>query len=104
MLSPLRGRRQARRWARATGGRRAAAAMADYQLAATELALAHQRAERGVIGPAQFDERSRNLLALMRAARDGFFRQQRASATPPWEWEGYSGFGRNWHGPGTPQG
>jgi RsiW-degrading membrane proteinase PrsW (M82 family) len=102
MLSTLRGRRQARRWARATGGRRAAAAMTDYQLAATELALAHQRAERGVIGPAQFDRRSHDLLALMARARDVVFAHQREPATPPWERAGRSGFGRHRHPPGVP--
>ncbi|HEY6279921.1 MAG TPA: PrsW family intramembrane metalloprotease [Streptosporangiaceae bacterium] len=69
MLSTLRGRREARRWARRTGGQPAARAMASYQLAATELALVHQRAGRGVIGPARFDERRQSLLALMSAAR-----------------------------------
>ena len=44
MLSTLSERRQARRWARRTGGRPLARAMVAYQLAATELALAHQRA------------------------------------------------------------
>src|ERR1700761_8477880 len=39
MLASLRGRSAARRWARASGGLPAARAMADYQLAATELAL-----------------------------------------------------------------
>ena len=37
MLSTLRERRAARQWARSTGGRAAAAAIADYQLAATGL-------------------------------------------------------------------
>ena len=45
MLCTLRGRREARRWARRTGGRPLARAMVAYQLAATELALAHQRAD-----------------------------------------------------------
>jgi RsiW-degrading membrane proteinase PrsW (M82 family) len=102
MLSTLRARRNARRWARATGGRRAATAMTDYQLAATELALAHQRAERGVIGPAQFDQRCRDLLALMAAARNVFLARQRAATPPPWAPEGHSGFGRHRAGPGQP--
>jgi nitroreductase len=69
MLSRLRGRRRARLWALRTGGRPAARAMTNFQLAATELALMHQRAERGLIDPAPFEERRRNLLTLMAAAR-----------------------------------
>ena len=76
--------------------------MAGYQLAATELALAHQRAERGVIGPAQFAERSRDLLALMATAREVFFRHQRPPVPPPWERGGLSGFGRHRYPPGAP--
>jgi hypothetical protein len=76
--------------------------MADYQLAATELALAHQRAERGVIGPAQFDQRCRDLLALMAAARDVFLARQRSPAPPPWAPQGHSGFGRHRTHPAGP--
>ena len=49
MLSTLRERHAARRWARLTGGRAAGQAMEDYQLAATELALVHLRLQRGII-------------------------------------------------------
>jgi RsiW-degrading membrane proteinase PrsW (M82 family) len=69
MLSTLRGRRAARRQARAAGGAAAARAMTDYQLAATELALAHQRAERGLLTGRQFAMRQRDLLRLMTAER-----------------------------------
>lgn len=72
MLSTLRGRRAARLRARRTGGRAAARAMTDYQLAATELALVHQRADRGMIDAASFADRCRALLALMAAARQRF--------------------------------
>ncbi len=102
MLSTLRGRRAARQWARGTGGRTAARAMADYQVAATELALVHQRAERGVIDVACFDERCRALLSLMAAARDTFFRHQTAPSIPPWQRRGGSGFGRREVPPGAP--
>ena len=102
MLSTLRSRREARCWARATGGRPAAAAMTDYQLAATELALAHQRAERGVISAAQFAERSRGLLALMVAARNVCFAHQRQPRTPPWAYPGEPGAGRHRYPPGMP--
>ena len=93
MLSTLRGRRQARLWARRTSGRTAAYAMTDYQLAATELALVHQRAERGLIDVAGFDERSHGLLTLMAMARDSFFARQAGPGSPPWARHGHSGFG-----------
>jgi protease PrsW len=102
MLSTLRGRRAARQWARGSGGRTAARAMADYQVAATELALVHQRAERGVIDVARFDERCHALLSLMAAARDTFFRYQSAPSSPPWQRQGGSGFGRREAPPGAP--
>ncbi len=75
MLSTLRGRRAARLRARSTGGRTVARAVIDYQLAATELALVHQRAERGVIDVPVFDGRCRDLLALMAMARDAYSRE-----------------------------
>jgi len=71
----LRARRAARLHARTTGGAAVARAVTDYQLAATELALVHQRAERGMIDVSRFDGRCRDLLALMTAARDSFPRQ-----------------------------
>jgi malate dehydrogenase len=49
MLSTLAARRQARDWARRTGGTGAAHAMRDYQQAATELALLHDRVARGAV-------------------------------------------------------
>ena len=70
MLCTLRERRQARRWARRTGGRPLARAMVAYQLAATELALAHQRAERGGATPGEFEERRRALTGVMASARE----------------------------------
>ena len=84
MLSTLRSRRRARLWARSTGGAGAARAMTDYQQAATELALVHQRADRGLIGVARFDERCRGLLTLMAMARDAFLRQHPGPSSPPW--------------------
>src|SRR5918992_1042408 len=57
MLGRLSTRRAARRWARLIGGHTAARAMGDYQLAATELALLHQRAERGTAEPTWFEQR-----------------------------------------------
>jgi RsiW-degrading membrane proteinase PrsW (M82 family) len=72
MLASLPARRAARRWARASGGLPAAAAMSDYQLAATELALARAKADRGVIDFNAFAEREHSLLTLMAVARQAF--------------------------------
>ena len=92
MLSTLRGRRIARNWARASGGMASANAMADYQLAATELALLHQRAERRVIDPQQFEHRRHDLLGLMQLARNAFLSRRPEPPMPPWAPEGHSGF------------
>jgi protease PrsW len=92
MLSTLRDRRAARNWARASGGRLAAAAMTDYQLGATELAMLHQLAERGVIEPVTFERRRHDLLALMHLARMAFLRRRPEPPPPPWAVQGPSGF------------
>jgi hypothetical protein len=70
MLCTLAGRREARRWARAAGGRPLARAMVAYQLAATELALAHQRLRRGGVTPGEFEERRQALAGVMASARE----------------------------------
>jgi RsiW-degrading membrane proteinase PrsW (M82 family) len=75
MLSSLPARGTARRWARAVGGRPASAAMSDYQLAATELALARAKADRGVLSFNAFAEREHSLLSLMAVARHAFTRR-----------------------------
>lgn len=103
MLSTLRERRAARAWARTAGGRPAAAAMTDYQLAATELALTHQRAERGLLTGGRFAERRSALLSLMTVARDTFFHHQPEPPVPPWAQPGQSGFSSRRHGPGQHQ-
>jgi RsiW-degrading membrane proteinase PrsW (M82 family) len=72
MLSSLRARSTARRWARAVGGHPASAAMSDFQLAATELALARAKADRGVLDFNSFAEREHSLLGLMAVARHAF--------------------------------
>ncbi|HXP53443.1 MAG TPA: PrsW family intramembrane metalloprotease [Streptosporangiaceae bacterium] len=84
MLSSLPGRKQARAWARSTGGMAAATAMGDYQLAATELALLHQKAGRGVISRRQFSQAQQGLLGLMQQARGQFVRRQPAPSPTPW--------------------
>jgi protease PrsW len=92
MLSTLHGRRSARNWARLNGGGPSAAAMTDYQLAATELAMLHQRAERGVIGYEEFEARRQALLGLMQAARIAFLSRRPRPPVPPWAAAGPSGF------------
>jgi protease PrsW len=72
MLASLRTRHRARAWATARGGLRAGVAMGDYQLAATELALLHAKADAGLVTDAAFARRQRDLIALMRIARDSF--------------------------------
>lgn len=69
MLSALSRRNQARQWAKAHGGKRGARAMSDYQLAATELGLLHERAARGMIDEQTFHREQRALLECMSASR-----------------------------------
>jgi RsiW-degrading membrane proteinase PrsW (M82 family) len=82
MLGTLGERREARRWARSAGGRPLARAMAAYQLAATELALAHQRAHRGGATPAEFEERRRALTGVMAPAHEMIWRPRHGAAGP----------------------
>jgi hypothetical protein len=86
MLASLRARAQARTWARTTGGLPATAAMGDYQLAATELALARAKSARGVLTPDHFATRERDLLGLMSIARHAFSRRmpRHTDAPAPW--------------------
>jgi RsiW-degrading membrane proteinase PrsW (M82 family) len=72
MLASLRARSAARRWARGSGGLAGARAMADFQLAATELALACGRADRGLLDFNTFAAREHALLSLMAVARHDF--------------------------------
>jgi RsiW-degrading membrane proteinase PrsW (M82 family) len=92
MLGNIGLRRRARQWARMAGGAHAARAMGDYQLAATELALLHQRAERGVADPAWFYRRRLDLMNLMHVARQAFQVRQTRPLLPPWAGPGQSGF------------
>ncbi|MEU3167376.1 PrsW family intramembrane metalloprotease [Streptosporangium sp. NPDC006930] len=72
MLSSLQGRRHARQWAKQHGGRTSLRAMSDYQLAATELGLLHERARGHVIDERTFNEEQRALLECMAGARAQF--------------------------------
>jgi RsiW-degrading membrane proteinase PrsW (M82 family) len=102
MLGRLSARRGARRWARLVGGTTAAKAMGDYQLAATELALLHQRADRGVAEQGWFNYRRDALLHLMHVARQAFIRPQ--PLRPPWAGAGQSGLIQQAPGPGPAPG
>jgi RsiW-degrading membrane proteinase PrsW (M82 family) len=90
MLASLRARAQARGEARAAGGLPARAAMADYQLAATELALARVKARRGVLDAAAFAAREQSLLTLMSLARQALARRVPGHrlASAPWPGQG----------------
>ncbi|MGI5329143.1 PrsW family intramembrane metalloprotease [Actinomadura nitritigenes] len=97
MLRSIPSRRAARRWARSVGGPPAARAMVDYQLAATELALLHKRADRGNAEPHWFAARRDSLLELMSLARQAFLRTPprgggAVAGAPPWAPQGPSGF------------
>ncbi|GAA1771941.1 PrsW family intramembrane metalloprotease [Streptomonospora arabica] len=83
MLSSIPGRRGARSWAQRNAGQRGRRAMKDYQLAATELALLHQRLARGVARPA-WQERRDSFLALMHAARTAFLGHMQQPVVPAW--------------------
>ncbi|MED7923449.1 PrsW family intramembrane metalloprotease [Nonomuraea sp. LP-02] len=88
MLSAFSRRRQARQWAKAYGGKRGLRAMADYQLAATELGLLHERAARHMVDEQTFHEEQRALLECMSTARGQFpvppaHARSVAGGTPP---------------------
>ena len=71
MLASMPDRRRARMWARATGGRRALAAMTAFQDTASELALLRMRMERGA-ADAQAPVTERQLLGSLMARRQEF--------------------------------
>jgi RsiW-degrading membrane proteinase PrsW (M82 family) len=91
MLSTLPGRRAARSWARAAGGRPAERAMTDYQQAATELALLHQRAgAQRDLDPHGLEQQRQYLVWVMQQARAAFLAVQPRPPAPTW---GTTGFG-----------
>ncbi|MHA6799307.1 PrsW family intramembrane metalloprotease [Bounagaea algeriensis] len=93
MLCNMSERRRARRWARTQAGVNGARAMADYQLAATELALLHDHARRRTVDAQSFYARRDAILGLMRVARDAFFRRVPSASAPSWTPRGeQSGF------------
>jgi hypothetical protein len=66
--------------------------MGNYQLAATELAMLHEKASRGVLDRAAVAQRQQALLGLMQVARSAFLRRQPAPPRTPWTGSGTSGF------------
>jgi protease PrsW len=95
MLASLRARRQARNWARGTGGLAASSAMGNYQLAATELALLRARADRGLVDPPTFRQRQHDLLTLMNVERKAFLSRHDVPPQAPWAPPGGSGLARH---------
>ncbi|MFB8767360.1 PrsW family intramembrane metalloprotease [Nocardiopsis alba] len=83
MLSSMSGRRQAREWAARNAGARGRAAMKDYQLAATELALLHRKMDAGV-RRSDWKVSRDSFLALMHVARDTFLGHVPRPVTPGW--------------------
>ncbi|MDA8369389.1 MAG: PrsW family intramembrane metalloprotease [Nocardiopsaceae bacterium] len=83
MLSSMGGRRGARNWAQRNAGQRGRQAMKDYQLAATELALLHQRLDRGV-ARSYWEGQRDAFLALMHVAREAFIGRVQQPVAPAW--------------------
>jgi RsiW-degrading membrane proteinase PrsW (M82 family) len=84
MLSQLKTRRNARRWAGSQLGRQGSRAMGDYQLAATELAMLHSHAETQTVDPQRFSMRRDALVGLMRVTHNLFApRGQQPPQAPP---------------------
>lgn len=91
MLASLRMRRLARHWVRLHCGLPGVHAMAEYQLAATELALACNRDRLRLMDKAAFLQRCEDSLGLMRAAA-AQIRYGGQPPAPPWQPEGESVF------------
>lgn len=91
MLASLRRRRLARQWARLHRRGGGYLAMAEFQLAATELALACNRQGRHLIDTPAFATRRDDSLAVMRAAI-GHLADPSPALQPPWALTGPSVF------------
>jgi hypothetical protein len=83
MLASLRLRRLGRHWARLNLGIAGRQAMTQYQLAATELAMACHRKSLGQTTEEAYARHSDDSLTLMRAAA-GAIRRQEQLYPPPW--------------------
>lgn len=83
MLASLRLRRLGRQWARLNVGVAGKRAMSEYQLAATELAMACNRNNLGRTTSDAYSQHRDNSLSLMRAAA-GVVRARQPLYPPPW--------------------
>jgi protease PrsW len=93
MLASLRWRRVARQWARLHYGLAGTRVMTDYQLAATELALACNRAQRGLMEPTAFTVSCDGSLAAMSAAASALRDRWPHPPQPSWAALATSAFG-----------
>jgi hypothetical protein len=91
MLASLRLRRLGRQWAKLNVGPAGVRAMIQYQLAATELAMACNRNSQGRLTPERFARHRDDSLSLMRAAVDAI-RVHEHLYPPPWVGEAPSAF------------
>jgi RsiW-degrading membrane proteinase PrsW (M82 family) len=91
MLASLRLRRLGRQWARLNFGIAEMRAMAEYQLAATELAMACNRISLGRTTEEVFLRHRDDSLTMMRAAAE-VVRSRNPLAPPPWVPDGRSVF------------
>jgi hypothetical protein len=91
MLASLRLRRLGRQWARLSFGVRGMRAMGEYQLAATELAMACNRNSLGRTTPEAYERHRDDSLSLMRAAAE-VVRARKPLIAPPWIADGQSAF------------
>ncbi len=92
MLASLHWRRVARQWARLHCGMSAARVMAEYQLAATELALACHRRDHDLIEHEDFAASQAGSLALMIAAATRLREKRPLPPHPSWAGLGESAF------------
>lgn len=72
MLSSLKSRSAARKWAAGQFGAGGKKAMGEYQLAATELAMLHSHADSRTVDPQRFSLRRDGLVGLMRVTHNVF--------------------------------
>ena len=94
MLTSLRLRRLGRQWARLNAGIGAMHAMTQYQLAATELAMACNRNAHGRLTPEHFARHRDDSLTLMREAVS-LIRERDQLFPPPWVGDDPSAFVRS---------
>jgi protease PrsW len=84
MLGDLHERRLARQWARLHCGLSGSRTMADYQLAATELALSSHRAQQGTMVAEVFETSREARLTAMELAAAGLRSQRPPPPHPSW--------------------